>query len=90
MALFFMHLRWDKPMNAIIFCSTLFFLGLFLIGCYTDAVSTACIGADESEGDSSATADRSAGWATRSHSGPRHAWRDESVGWWSCNHRRFA
>ena len=38
-ALFFMHLRWDKPMSAIIFCSTLFFLGLFLIGCYTDAVS---------------------------------------------------
>ena len=26
-------------MNAIIFCSTLFFLGLFLIGCYTDNVS---------------------------------------------------
>jgi len=38
-ALFFMHLRWDKPMNAIIFCSTLFFLGLFLIGCYTDTIS---------------------------------------------------
>ena len=38
-ALFFMHLRWEKPMNAIIFCSTLFFLGLFLIGCYTDTVS---------------------------------------------------
>jgi cytochrome c oxidase subunit 4 len=34
--LFFMHLRWDKPMNAVIFCSSLFFLGLFLIGCYTD------------------------------------------------------
>jgi cytochrome c oxidase subunit IV len=38
-ALFFMHLRWEGRMNAIIFCSTLFFLGLFLIGCYTDAVS---------------------------------------------------
>jgi cytochrome c oxidase subunit 4 len=38
-ALFFMHLFWDKPMNAIIFCSSLFFLGLFLIGCYTDTVS---------------------------------------------------
>src|SRR3954454_25189199 len=38
-ALFFMHLRWDKPMNAIIFCCSLFFLGLFLIGCYTDTVS---------------------------------------------------
>ena len=35
-ALFFMHLRWDKPVNAVIFCSTLFFLGLFLIGAYTD------------------------------------------------------
>jgi cytochrome c oxidase subunit IV len=38
-ALFFMHLRWDKPMNAIIFCSSLFFLGLFLITCYTDVIS---------------------------------------------------
>ena len=28
-ALFFMHLRWDRPVNAIVFCSTLFFLGLF-------------------------------------------------------------
>lgn len=38
-ALFFMHLRWDKPMGAIIFCVSLFFLGLFLIGCYSDTVS---------------------------------------------------
>lgn len=38
-ALFFMHLRWDKPMSAVIFCTSLFFLGLFLIGCYTDTVS---------------------------------------------------
>ena len=38
-ALFFMHLRWDKPMNAIIFSSSLFFLGLFLITCYTDVIS---------------------------------------------------
>ncbi|HYP08035.1 MAG TPA: cytochrome C oxidase subunit IV family protein [Bryobacteraceae bacterium] len=38
-ALFFMHLRWEGKMNAIIFCSTLFFLGLFLIGCYTDNIS---------------------------------------------------
>lgn len=38
-ALFFMHLRWDKPVNAVIFCSTLFFLGLFLIGTLTDTVS---------------------------------------------------
>jgi cytochrome c oxidase subunit 4 len=38
-ALFFMHLRWDKPMNAIIFCSSLFFLGLFLITCYTDVIA---------------------------------------------------
>jgi cytochrome c oxidase subunit IV len=30
-ALFFMHLRWDKPMNALIFVSTLAFLGLLLI-----------------------------------------------------------
>jgi cytochrome c oxidase subunit IV len=38
-ALFFMHLRWEGKMNAIIFCSTLFFLGLFLIGCYTDSIA---------------------------------------------------
>ena len=38
-ALFFMHLRWDRPVNAIIFCSTLFFLGLFLVGSYTDVIS---------------------------------------------------
>lgn len=38
-ALFFMHLRWDKPMSAIVFCVSLFFLALFLIGCYTDLVA---------------------------------------------------
>jgi cytochrome c oxidase subunit 4 len=38
-ALFFMHLRWEGKMNAIIFCSTLFFLGLFLIGCYSDSIA---------------------------------------------------
>lgn len=38
-ALFFMHLRWDRPISAIIFCSSLFFLGLFLIGCYGDTAS---------------------------------------------------
>lgn len=38
-ALFFMHLRWEGRMNAIIFCVCLFFLGLFLIGCYTDLIS---------------------------------------------------
>jgi cytochrome c oxidase subunit 4 len=38
-ALFFMHLRWDRPTSAMIFCVSLFFLGLFLIGCYTDMVA---------------------------------------------------
>jgi cytochrome c oxidase subunit IV len=38
-ALFFMHLRWDKPITGIIFCVSLFFLGLFLIGCYTDLIA---------------------------------------------------
>jgi cytochrome c oxidase subunit 4 len=38
-ALFFMHLRWDRPLSAIIFCTSLFFLGLFLIGTYSDNVS---------------------------------------------------
>lgn len=35
-ALFFMHLRYDKPINAIIFCCGLLFLALFLIFCYID------------------------------------------------------
>jgi cytochrome c oxidase subunit IV len=35
-ALFFMHLRYDKPMNAIIFLISLAFLALFLISCLTD------------------------------------------------------
>ena len=30
-ALFFMHLRHDPPINAVIFCSSLIFLGLFLL-----------------------------------------------------------
>jgi cytochrome c oxidase subunit IV len=30
-AMFFMHLRHDPPINAIIFCSSLIFLGLFLL-----------------------------------------------------------
>jgi caa(3)-type oxidase subunit IV len=38
-ALFFMHLFWDGKMSAIIFCTGLFFLGLFLIGCYTDTIT---------------------------------------------------
>ena len=38
-ALYFMHLRYDKPMNAIIFVISLFFLGLFLAGCLTDVES---------------------------------------------------
>ena len=35
-ALFFMHLRHEKPMNAIIFVSGLIFLGVFLILCMVD------------------------------------------------------
>ncbi len=38
-ALFFMHLRYDKPVNAVIFCSGLLFLALFLIFCYIDVGS---------------------------------------------------
>lgn len=38
-ALFFMHLRNDKPVNATILLSSFFFLGLFLVSCYTDYVS---------------------------------------------------
>jgi cytochrome c oxidase subunit 4 len=38
-ALFFMHLRYDKPLNAVIFCTGLVFLALFLIFCYIDVES---------------------------------------------------
>ena len=38
-ALFFMHLRHDKPVNAIAFTSSLFFLALFLGFCLIDAKS---------------------------------------------------
>lgn len=35
--LFFMHLRYDKPLNAIILMTALLFLALFLGGTLTDA-----------------------------------------------------
>jgi cytochrome c oxidase subunit 4 len=38
-ALFFMHLRYDRPLNGIIFVSSLVFLGIFLITCYTEQQS---------------------------------------------------
>jgi cytochrome c oxidase subunit IV len=27
---YFMHLKWDKPFNAIVFCSSVLFVGLFI------------------------------------------------------------
>ena len=36
-ALYFMYLRHDKPINAVIFCSSLFFLALFLGFCLVDS-----------------------------------------------------
>jgi cytochrome c oxidase subunit IV len=38
-ALIFMHLRWDKPVNAIIAASGFLFLGLLLMFCLTDVDS---------------------------------------------------
>jgi|SRR5579883_2580191 len=35
-ALFFMHLRWDKPVNAIIACAGFLFLGIFLMFDFID------------------------------------------------------
>lgn len=35
-ALFFMHLRWDKPVNAIIAMAGFLFLGIFLMFCLLD------------------------------------------------------
>lgn len=40
-ALFFMHLLQDKPLNAIILVSSFVFLGIFLISCYTDQATRA-------------------------------------------------
>jgi cytochrome c oxidase subunit IV len=35
-ALFFMHLRWDKPVNAVIACAGFLFLGIFLMFDFLD------------------------------------------------------
>ena len=35
-AVYFMHLRYDNPFNAMIFCFSLFFVGLFLGGSLMD------------------------------------------------------
>jgi cytochrome c oxidase subunit IV len=35
-ALFFMHLRWEKGMNAIVFLSSIFFVGVFMIFIFID------------------------------------------------------
>jgi cytochrome c oxidase subunit IV len=35
-ALFFMHLRYEKPVNAVIACAGFLFLGLFLMFCFID------------------------------------------------------
>jgi cytochrome c oxidase subunit 4 len=35
-ALFFMHLRWDRPFNAIVFCVALAFVALFIALAMTD------------------------------------------------------
>jgi cytochrome c oxidase subunit IV len=35
-ALFFMHLRYDKPVNAVIACAGFLFLGIFLMFCFID------------------------------------------------------
>ncbi len=35
-AVYFMHLRYDNPFNAMIFCFSLFFVGLFLGGTLID------------------------------------------------------
>jgi cytochrome c oxidase subunit IV len=35
-ALFFMHLRHDKPVNAVIACAGFLFLGIFLMFCFLD------------------------------------------------------
>ena len=35
-ALFFMHLRWDKPVNAVIACAGFLFLGIFLMFDFID------------------------------------------------------
>lgn len=34
--LFFMHLRWEKGMNAIVFLSSIFFVGIFMVFTFID------------------------------------------------------
>lgn len=38
-ALYFMHLRYDKPLNAVIFVSGLFALGVFLMATFGDTAA---------------------------------------------------
>jgi cytochrome c oxidase subunit 4 len=38
-ALYFMHLRYDKPLNAIIFVAGLATLALFLMACFGDTAA---------------------------------------------------
>lgn len=40
-AMFFMHLFWEKGMNAIIFLSSLFFVGVFMVFTFIDVDSRA-------------------------------------------------
>jgi len=35
-ALFFMHLRYEKPVNAVVACAGFLFLGIFLMFCFID------------------------------------------------------
>ncbi len=41
--LFFMHLRWEKGMNAIVFLSSVFFVGVFMVFTFIDINSRVLI-----------------------------------------------
>jgi|GEM_PF-570312 len=48
-ALFFMHLRWEKGMNAIVFLSSIFFVGVFMVFTFLDIESRVTIEAATAE-----------------------------------------
>jgi cytochrome c oxidase subunit 4 len=44
--LFFMHLRWEKGMNAIVFLSSVFFVGVFMVFIFLDINSRVVVEAN--------------------------------------------
>lgn len=62
-ALYFMHLRHDKPMNALIFVTGLVFLAVFLILCLIDVETRPVVAPQTSAVTAPPVAGRNPAWA---------------------------